>query len=286
MNILLTGGTGFVGGEVLTALKNHTVYATYRSSPGPQKHVSWVKLDLAQEQEFNILRGKKIDWIIHIGGATPRLAYEEGSYASTVNGTRLLLQLAKKLHVKKFIYISSSSAGLPHPGPYGSSKLQAEAIVKKSGIPYTILRPTTIIGKRARDFNRVAKLLRTRSYFPLIGGGKNLKSPVASSDVVKAIIKCCTDATTNNKVYLLRGKEEVSMKKFLHTIAKIQGNKINFISIPRWLAMVVATIANVINPRWGLNRERVRIITSSVNNDSQFPSPKKSFKQMISFLKR
>jgi len=294
MNILLTGGTGFLGGEYIDyAHKKNMIFSTYRKKPGKiLRNVIWVKLDLAKKDDFDRvfqeLKNKKIDVVIHMGGSTPNRAYSEGNFNSTVKGTEYLLGLSKKLNIKKFVFISSSSVHVPKKGPYAESKLIAESYIKKSGLTYTILRPTTIIGKNARDFNITAKILRRKKIFPIVGFGNNLKRPIASSDVIRIVEYCTNNKITDNKTYDIFGREAISLRNFLKKIANTNNNHLFLLPIPFSIALLVATIINKINPRLGLNQERIRIISHSARYDirdmKDFKSKLKSFEEMIDFL--
>lgn len=276
MTILLTGGTGFLGNEFLeTCHKKNQIIATYRDKPGRKfSNVAWIKLDLTQKADFDAafkkLKNKKIDAVVHIGGASPNRAYSDGNFDATTQGTKNLLALAKKLHVRKFIFISSVVVTFPYHGPYADSKRLAEKMIKKAGLTYTIFQPETIIGKDARDFNRLVAMLGKRKIFPIIGSGKNLIQPIASVDLIKMITISLHNKKTDNKTYIAVGKDIITTRQFLTAIAKKLNKKIIFLRIPLFLAYFIAEIANKINPRWGLNRERIYILTHS----RQFPGIK------------
>ena len=99
MNILVTGGTGFLGREIIDHLsKRHRIYAIYRYDKGiTRKDVHWIKLDLVHEQDFEaakeLLKKEKIDMIIHAGGSTPNRAYIDGSFDATSGRTSICTAL-------------------------------------------------------------------------------------------------------------------------------------------------------------------------------------------------
>lgn len=280
MTILLTGGTGFLGNEFLeTCHKEHSkkyqIIATYRDKPGKIfSNVYWIKLDLTQKADFDAafkkLKNKKIDTVMHIGGASPNRAYSDGNFDATTKGTKNLLALARELHIRKFIFISSIVVIFPYHGPYADSKRLAEKMIKESGLTYTIFQPETIIGKGARDFGRLVEILKKSKIFPIIGNGGNLIQPIASADLIKMIVVSLHDKKTDNKTYIAVGKDILTTRQFLTAIAKKLNKKIIFLRIPKFLAYFIAGIAEKINPRWGLNRERIYILTHS----RQFPEIK------------
>lgn len=268
INILVTGGTGFLGEEFIIAKKNkYNIYATYRTKHPKISEIKWLKLDLIKKKNFEEIYRKlkniHISAIIHIGGSSPNRAYAEGNFDATILGTKYLLNFGEKLKTSKFIFISSIVVTLPYKGPYADSKRLAEQKIKKSKLIYTIFRPETIVGRYAKDLSRAVKVLQTKKFFPIFGSGENLTQPIASEDLIAMIDYSVANPITDNKIYPAVGAEIVSLKAFLSYIASKKNNKIRFIKIPMWLSRIIVKIAGKINPRWGLNDERLNFTTCS-----------------------
>ncbi len=185
--ILLTGASGFVGqlmAAVLLArnddLQLFLPYRTHHSESdlanqilerardlNPKANLSKTRLimkpvsnllDLLEMEDE--LRGAGIREIIHSAGS---VSYDDEETLLSVNVelTKHLVNLAKKLDVKRFIYISTAfSCGFGrklvyedlHPEPtfdptlYTKTKRQTENLIIKSGVPYVIMRPSIVIG--------------------------------------------------------------------------------------------------------------------------------------------
>jgi len=309
MNILLTGGTGFLGSEIIDYFsRKHKIYAIYRNKRGiVRRNVIWIKLDLMQKQDFDDVKkfldkkGVHIDIIIHAGGATPNRAYADGSFDATTVGTRNLVDFAKSTSVNKIVFISSSAIDFSN-GPYSSSKKSAEKIILKSGLNCIILRPEAIIGPGAKDFNRMADMIHKHTVFPMIGSGKNFTQPIAVSDLLYMIEKSLNTQKLSKKIYSAVGKDILTMRELVQKISlaksyQSQNNsgfaskKIHFIPIPLWLAYPLAWIAGIVYPKAGLNCERVKILSSSrrysLDYLKEFGMTKNSltsFDDMIRFL--
>jgi nucleoside-diphosphate-sugar epimerase len=294
MRLLVTGGTGFLGSEFIRlACRRHKIFAIFRNEPGvAMKGVEWIKLDLVNRPDFDSayerLKGR-VDAVVHIGGATPNRAYKDGTFDATTKGTRYLLELSNRLKARRFIFISSISVLVPKPGPYAGSKLIAEMMVKDSGISYTILRPSSIIGRGARDFMRVAEMVGNNRFFPIIGSGKASQQPVASEDLVKIILECLQGGKASDKTYPVVGPDVIPLDVFLKKIAQIRGNRLVLVPVPAWLAVFFARIAERINPLWGLNEERVRLQSYPLRIDPRamdaFHLKLQHFDGMIGFLR-
>lgn len=173
MNILITGGAGYIGSHVVKALSSSTKYdlTIYDNlSTGHKEAVSAGKLvigDLADLQFLEeIFRQKKFDAVLNFAGSikVPESVSNPLKYYfnNTVN-TFHLLNLCSKYQVKKFIFSSTAATyGIPEGGlcredspllpinPYGHSKLMSEQMLKdlaaSSDLKFVILRYFNVAG--------------------------------------------------------------------------------------------------------------------------------------------
>jgi uncharacterized protein YbjT (DUF2867 family) len=136
MNVLITGATGSLGRELVKvfASSGHTVRAMSRTTPAFASLVEWVQGDVATQRGLaESLAG--VDAIVH-AASDPRNAD-----AVEVGGTRHLVYAARAAGVRHFLYVSIVGIDAI-PFPYYVHKLRAEAIVRGSDVPYSILRTT------------------------------------------------------------------------------------------------------------------------------------------------
>ena len=82
---------------------------------------------------------------MHCAAVMPPARHERFEQVN-VDGTRRLLAGAAGGELQRFVYLSAVSAAYRVHNAYGASKLAAEALVRGSGVPYTILRPTMVYG--------------------------------------------------------------------------------------------------------------------------------------------
>ena len=136
MNVLVTGGTGVVGSQVVRALResgHRAVVLSRRDGFGRD----WRPGDLATGEGLPEAVAK-MEAIVHAGSATTNPTKYR---ATDVEGTRRLLELARDAGVGHLVYVSIvGMEGVTYP--YYGSKLAAETIVKEGIIPWTILRAT------------------------------------------------------------------------------------------------------------------------------------------------
>jgi nucleoside-diphosphate-sugar epimerase len=153
-----------------------------------------------------------IDVVVHAAAALP-LAPPAQILSTAVQGTRLLLESAARHAVQRFIFISSTAVyGIPdhHPvretdrlqgvGPYGASKIQAEALcleARARGRCVSILRPKSFVGpERLGAFELLYDWAYSGRSFPVLGPGDNRYQLLDVEDLCQAIELCATGERT------------------------------------------------------------------------------------------
>lgn len=205
MHIFVTGAAGLIGGEVCARLADagHRVTALVRSNPDvlandgtPAAVAEVLPGDLSQEgmgldpavQER--LAGE-IDLVLHCAALT-RFDLEEEAYRATnIDGTARALELARQAGAE-FLHVSTAYTCGGRSGPIGeddplptdgftngyeASKAQAEALVRASGVPFVIARPSIVVGDShtgaIRQFDTIY------AAFKLIAEGRVRHMPVS-----------------------------------------------------------------------------------------------------------
>jgi uncharacterized protein YbjT (DUF2867 family) len=155
MNVLVTGGTGALGREVVIDLRSSGHRARVFSRK-PGTGADWVQGDLASGAGLDRAVAD-MDAVIHAGSATRR---QWQARFTDVRGTRLLVEAAKRAHVKHFVLVSI--VGLDRVDyPYYRHKLAAEAAVNQGMGPWSILRATqfhTFIEYLLEHFSRLPRI--------------------------------------------------------------------------------------------------------------------------------
>jgi len=169
------------------------------------------------------------DVVIHTAAALPLYSPEE-IYSTDVEGTRILLEQAKALGVKRFIHISSTAVyGVPdhHPiyetdplegvGPYGEAKVEAEEVCqafREEGMCVPILRPKSFVGpERLGVFAIFYEWASEGRGFPMIGRGQNRYQLLDVADLCCAIHACMTfDEEKVNDIFNIGAAKFTTMK--------------------------------------------------------------------------
>lgn len=233
--ILVTGGTGFVGKEIVRQLAQagHRVRVLARHPERVEKGA--ITLDLPPNVEFvrgDVLNPASLEAamtgvtaVIHLVGIlfeTPWISYEQAHIDSTVN----VLNAARAAAVKRYLHMSALGTRSSAIARYHRTKWEAEERVRQSGLDWTILRPSLIYGPGDKSFNLLSSFLRwpfdfMNFYsFPNLGGGKARVQPIAVGDVAKSFVNALSNSATVGKTYDLCGPKDLSWTEILLRLAK------------------------------------------------------------------
>ena len=232
MKILITGGEGNIGKRLVPKLMElkHTITLLLRQNKlSSDRLVKIVKGDLLN-QESLLKATENIDLVVHLAGIT-HTNNKELYYNVNTKGTKNLITACQKNKVKKFIYISSRTAGIDG-GAYAHSKLLAEGEVKKSSMDWIILRVAEAYGASEKEaITRLIKTIKKVFFVPIIGNGQYTLAPVYVEDVVSAII-ACLDINISKKIYIIAGPDEITYNELVDKILSYSKLKRIKIHIP------------------------------------------------------
>jgi len=272
--ILVTGGTGFLGGHVIDNLIDlgfTNIHSISRAlSVQPRKNINYHICDILDIPELEEYVDQA-DYIIHTAGI---ISYQKKDYQKMFDvnekGTENLLNLSLLSHVKKFIHISSTAAfgnsgkqeiideayiwnNKNHFTQYGLSKHMAEMQVWRAqaeGLSTIILSPSLMLG--AGDWKR-----GTASIFNTIYRGLDYYPAGINGMVdVKDVAQLACDMIGNGKssnLYIINA-ENLSYQKLFEKIARAFNKNIPHKAITGWrkyLALIIDFWKSV-----SLNRER------------------------------
>jgi nucleoside-diphosphate-sugar epimerase len=249
--ILVTGSSGFIGSAVVAALARagHRVRAASRSPTSivDEEHVEWMRLpDLEGEVDWEpLLEG--IDIVVHLAAIAHRSTADSGEYARANRiATASLAKACSQHRIKRLIFMSSIAAQTgsasdhvvtesDEPWPitdYDRAKLAAEEEIRRSGVPFTILRPVIIYGPGAKAnialIQRIAELP-----LPLpFGAFRNQRSLLSIENLVQAIIVCLDGAETLNRIFIVCDEAPITLAEMFATLREAAGRSPRLISVP------------------------------------------------------
>ncbi len=251
--ILVTGGTGFVGTNLIRRLRSDDipVRAIVRNPDKAQGlkelGVHVVPGDIADKQSLE-KAAAGVERVVHLVG----IIQETGgaSFAGIhVEGTRNLLEASKKAGVRHFVYQSALGTRPGAVSRYHRTKWEAEELVRKSGIAFTILRPALIYGPGDQFTMRLAEIIRISPVLPVIGTGKSRLQPISIGDVVAAIHKIVTTDSFLNEMYEIGGPEQLTYEEVTAAIADAMGIRRPAVHMPIFFVKAAARMLEAVLPR-------------------------------------
>jgi nucleoside-diphosphate-sugar epimerase len=258
MNVLVTGGTGFVGSHVIDALleRGDSVTALVRSptkaQPLEPRGVRLVVGDLhAQDALEEAVIGQ--DVVIHVAGLVAARDEAEFERANR-HGTANLVEAATRAGKPRFVLVSSMAAGGPaQPGrpltgdepsrpvtAYGRSKLAGEEVVRRSDLPWTILRPPMVYGPRDTEVLKVFKLARL-GITPVFGSGGQELSAVTGPDLANALLSVATTDGPVERIFYPCHPQIFTSRDFALAVGSALGRQVRTPSLPEWFARAALT---------------------------------------------
>ncbi|QTL36068.1 UDP-glucose 4-epimerase family protein [Pseudoalteromonas viridis] len=254
-NLLVTGYSGFVGGHLLTILKEvNDLRLLGRSEvTSGYKHL---KANIDSITDYSSILGG-VEVVIHIAARVHIMddtfvnPLEEFRAVNT-NGTLNLAKQAVKAGVKRFIFLSSvkvngesTSASKPFcysdkpkpEDPYGISKAEAEmelmALGKKTGMEIVIIRPPLVYGEGVKaNFESLMKLVGKGLPLPFRSISKNKRSLVSVYNLVDLIKVCIGHPSAANQTFLVSDDNDLSTAEMVALMAKVQGKANLSLPIP------------------------------------------------------
>ncbi|MBU7319642.1 NAD-dependent epimerase/dehydratase family protein [Paenibacillus oleatilyticus] len=253
MNILVTGGAGFIASHIVDALieAGHRVYVIDNLSTGNREHLneqaSYYEVDILGEQIAEIFAETKPEIVIHHAAQIDvQTSIQNPMFDAKVNilGTIALLEQCRNHGVRKIIYASSAAVyGTPeylgvderHPlrplSFYGISKHTPEHYIEAFShlydLDYTILRYANVYGIRQDPKGEggvvsifVDKLLRGEQ--PIIfGDGEQTRDFIYVKDIVSANMAALEKGSRG--LFNVSCNEQTSVKELLQLMSELCG---------------------------------------------------------------
>ena len=229
MKVFVTGGTGFVGNEVIRQLvaAKHVVRALVREGSedklAVEANVEVVFGDATDPDSLNATMAG-CDAVIHLVGIIREFPRRGITFEKLhVDATGNILQAAAKQGVRRYLHMSANGTRANGQTGYHRSKWQAEELVRDSGLDWTIFRPSLIFGPGSEFVDMLAEMIRRLPLVPVLGNGRYRMQPVAVAQVAASFVKALKMPQTIGATYHLGGNESYSYDQILDLTAKAMG---------------------------------------------------------------
>lgn len=200
MNVLIIGGTGYIGQAIYEKMPDATLMV--RSLKRLPRDCKWIKGDLLKPKTLSV---KEYDLIINLASVVRSV--DKTRYNENVIGLRNLL--AAMARDQKMIYFSTQKVYQNGAGPYRDSKIECEKLLEG----HMIVRPNYVYGiDRQNDLYRMSRLVRL-GIAPVIGSGNSLLQPVNKNDVAEIISRMSRKFKPGT--YDISGPETVTINRII-----------------------------------------------------------------------
>ncbi len=258
MNILVTGGAGFIGSHLDDALiaRGHQLTIVDNLVLGRKENIEhlignpnfrFIEADLLDMPKMReIFAEGKFDMVYHLaansdiqkGGKDPMVDYN-----LTFNTTFNVLQLLKEFEIKKFFFASTSAiygetydilnedyGPLKPVSNYGAGKLASEAFISAFsstyGIQTWITRFPNVVGERFTHgviYDFIKKLRKNPEELEVLGNGEQCKPYVYVKDLVEAILYVIDHASEKYNVYMIGSDSRTKVKEIAAMVIEEMG---------------------------------------------------------------
>ena len=278
--VLLLGGGGFVGTAIANRLADLGITVTIPSRRRERQravlalpNVSLVQANIHDPAQLDSLMEGQ-DAVINLVGILHsrdfKLPYSKDFEQAHVELVKKIVAASQKAGIKRILHMSALKAAADAPSEYLRSKAAGEAIVKNSGLEYTVFRPSVIFGAGDSFLNTFARLLKIMPRFYL-GYGHAKFQPVHIGDVAEAFVRALSDATTFGKTYDLAGPKVYTLRQLVEYVNELTGARKTIKDLPEVLALLQAGIL-WLAPKPMLSPDNLRSMeVDSVAPDAEFP---------------
>ncbi len=242
MKVLVTGGTGFVGGHLVEHLvKEGFEVAVLARKSSRLENLKRLKVEIVFgdiTERGSLKRAlRDVNRIYHVAALFRQARFPDKAYWEVnVKGTENVLEAGLEAGVERFVHCSTVGV-LSHisnppadetypynPGDiYQESKTEGEKLAlrywREKGVPVVVIRPAMVYGPG--DL-RLVKLFRAiaKGRFVMLGSGKTLAHFVYIDDLVEGFLKASSLEKVEGEIYIIAGESPITLNELVKTIAE------------------------------------------------------------------
>jgi nucleoside-diphosphate-sugar epimerase len=266
MEVMITGGNGFLGRHLVSALLERRVSVRVLALPG--EDTGWL-----EERDVRVFRGDIVSphtliaamdgvhGVFHLASMIGVWRSLEDYSAVNVSGTANVCRAALNAGVARLVHISSAmvydmaigrpatedDAPAPLDEPYCLTKAQGDVLVQRmirdEHLPAVIIRPGTLIGPGDRlNFSRMADRIRSRKGV-IIGRGNNAVPLLSVADMVHGLLLAFDQAQARPGAYNIGNDQPLTQAEYLSLIADELGVPAPRIHVPYSVLYTAAHMA-------------------------------------------
>jgi len=247
MIIIIAGATGFVGAGLARKLISDGHDVSFLVRPGSRSKIpSTVRSNMIYADPAGPLEKIEVraDVLINAIGIIREfpgkgITFQKVHYGIVEN----LVDFAKTNGINRFVQISALGAGPECRTEYHKSKFAAEELIRGSGLRWTILRPSMIIGPGDHVTGLFAGMVKRLPIVPVIGDGNYRLQPLHIDDLAGGVSALLDKQQAFDKVFEIGGPDILTYNGLIDEIGRVLGkSKVRKIHLPILITRVMAGI--------------------------------------------
>lgn len=268
--ILVTGGTGFVGGHVVVALRRagqrvRCLVRDVRSAEKPAlAGCELVEGDMTHPATLRAAVDGA-DAVVHL--VAIRQGKDEAFERIMSQGTRDLVAAAEEAGVRRFVHMSA--LGLDERTkdlvPYYRAKWEMEEALRGSSLPFVIFRPSFVFGTDGGLLPTFRRLARLAPITPIVGSGAQRIQPIWADDVASYFARALEDDVPPGTTFELGGPDVVSWDELWTRLKGALGVRRPSVHLPMSLMRVNALVTERLPGDIPLTRDLLRMMEAGDN---------------------
>ena len=250
MDILVAGGTGFIGRHLCAELldRDHDVTALARDPDGEVP--DGVETATGDVTAYDSIAGafEGQDGAVNLVALSPLFEPRGGNELHDRvhrQGTEHCIEAAEAAGVERFLQLSALGADPGGPTHYIRAKGRAEQRVRESDLDWTIVRPSVVFGEDS-EFLAFTRKLTPPVIAPLPGGGRTRFQPIYVDDFVGMLADSLEDDDHVGRTYELGGPETLTLAEVARLTREARGQSLRVIPVPMALVRLGATVGSLV----------------------------------------
>lgn len=241
-NVLLLGGSGFVGTYIANRLCERGIKVTVptRRRDRTKALIMLPKVEMVQanihdqEQLNQLVQGQ--DAVINLVGILHSrdvaLPFSRDFAEAHVELPKKVVAACQQAGVRRLVHMSALKADVNGPSEYLRSKGEGEKLVlaAQGSLDVTVFRPSVIFGLGDSFLSMFGAMLKKLPFFPL-GFGQARFQPVWAADVADAFVASLADADTFGQAYDLAGPKSYTLRELVDYAAELTRSKARIVAL-------------------------------------------------------
>lgn len=244
----IIGGTGFVGryltAEIQRSGGGERVRLLSRSHPKLlPSGTEFFPVDIATGKGLKEgLKGASVIWYLPgILAETREQSYETVHH----QGVLKTIDALDRECLRRLVHVSAVGTALNAPSAYHRTKAKAEEAVRKSGLPFTIVRPSLVFGEGDRSINQFLEFGNTLHLLPMIGPGTSRVQPIFAGDLAKFLVLAAQTEESQGKTYETGGPRIYTYREMMESIKRSRHLTAMIVGAPVGVMMASAVMQRI-----------------------------------------